>query len=286
MASNKTTTADWDLVIDSERGWFSIDLKALWDYRDLILLFVRRDLVSEYKQTILGPLYYVITPIVGTLITTVIFGKIAKIPTDGVPQFLFFMSGGLFWGYFNNCLNAAKETFASNVGMFSQVYFPRLSVPISQAISAMFRLMIQFVVFFLFYVYFVVDGFQSRPSIWVILFPLLLFQCALLGIGVGIFLSSFTTKYRDLNFIYGFFTTAWMYASPVVYPISVIPEKYHLLMSLNPMVGVIESVRQILFGISSVQVEYIVFGVIVNMLALTAGVLVFNKVERNFLDTV
>jgi lipopolysaccharide transport system permease protein len=261
-------------------------LKALWFYRDLIRLFVRRDLVSQYKQTILGPLYFVITPIVGTLINTFIFGKIAKLPTDGVPHFLFYMSGSLFWGYFNNCLNAAKETFASNVGMFSQVYFPRLSVPISQAISAMFRLMIQFVVFFLFYVYFVVDGFQSRPSIWVILLPILLFQCALLGIGVGIFLSSFTTKYRDLNFIYGFFTTAWMYASPVVYPISVIPEKYHLLMSLNPMVGVIESVRQILFGISSVQVEYIVFGVIVNMLALTAGVLVFNKVERNFLDTV
>jgi lipopolysaccharide transport system permease protein len=146
--------------------------------------------------------------------------------------------------------------------------------------------MIQFVVFFSFYIYFVVDGFQMRLSIWVILFPLLLLQCALLGIGVGVLLSSFTTKYRDLNFVFGFFTTAWMYASPVVYPISVIPEKWHLLMSINPMVGVIESARQILFGVSSLRVEYIVFGVIVNVLALTVGVLVFNKVERNFLDTV
>ena len=286
MARNKTTTADWDLVITADRGWLSIDLKGLWDYRDLMFLFVRRDLVSQYKQTILGPLYYVLTPIIGTLITTVIFGKIAKIPTDGVPQFLFFMSGGLFWGYFNNCLKAAKNTFTGGKAMFSQVYFPRLSVPISQAISALFRLIIQFSVFFSFYVYFILDGFQSRPSIWVLLFPLLLLQCALLGIGVGVLLSSFTTKYRDLNFVFGFFTTAWMYASPVVYPLSVIPEKYHLLMSINPMVGVIESARQILFGVSSLRVEYIVFGVIVNLIALTVGVLVFNKVERNFLDTV
>ena len=283
---NSTSTADWDTVISADRGWFSIDLKALWNYRDLILLFVRRDLVSQYKQTILGPLYYVITPIIGTLINTFIFGKVAKLSTDGVPHFLFYMSGGLFWGYFNNCLGAAKNTFTGNAGIFSQVYFPRLSVPISQAISSLFRLMIQFVVFFSFYVYFVVDGLELRPSIWVILFPLLLLQCALLGIGVGTLLSSFTTKYRDLNFVFGFFTTAWMYASPVVYPISVIPEKYHLLMSLNPMVGVIESARQILFGVSSLRVEYIVFGVIVNLIALIVGVLVFNKVERNFLDTV
>ena len=284
--ANTTKTADWDLIITADRGWFSIDLKALWDYRDLIFLFVRRDLVSQYKQTILGPLYFALTPIFGTLINTFIFGKVAKLSTDGVPHFLFYMSGGLFWGYFNNCLTASKDTFTGNKGIFSKVYFPRLSVPIANTISALFRLMIQFMVFFSFYIYFVFDGFQMRPSIWVLLFPLLLLQCASLGIGVGVLMSSFTTKYRDLKFVFGFIITAWMYASPVVYPISVIPEKYHLLMSLNPMVGVIESVRQILFGISSVQVEYIVFGVIVNMLALTAGVLVFNKVERNFLDTV
>ena len=286
MARNKTTTADWDLVITADRGWLSIDLKALWDYRDLMFLFVRRDLVSQYKQTILGPLYYVLTPIIGTLITTVIFGKIAKIPTEGVPQFLFFMSGGLFWGYFNNCLKAAKNTFTGGKAMFSQVYFPRLSVPISQAISALFRLIIQFSVFFSFYVYFILDGFQSRPSIWVLLFPLLLFQCGLLGIGVGVLMSSFTTKYRDLNFVFGFIITAWMYASPVVYPLSVIPEKWHLLMSLNPMVGIIESVRQILFGVSSLRIEFILIGVVVNLILLSVGILVFNKVERNFLDTV
>jgi lipopolysaccharide transport system permease protein len=284
--SKRNSNADWDLVITAKQGFFSIDLKALWRYRDLIRLFVRRDLVSQYKQTILGPLYYVITPVIGTLINTVIFGKIAKLSTDGIPHFLFYMSGGLFWGYFNNCLTAAKDTFTGNAGIFSQVYFPRLSAPISQALSSLFRLVIQFMVLFSFYVYFVLDGFQLRPSIWVLLFPFLLLQCALLGIGVGVLMSSFTTKYRDLRFVFGFIISAWMYASPVVYPLSVIPEKWHLLLSINPMVGVIESVRQILFGVSSLRVEHIVFGVIVNLLVLTIGVLIFNKVERNFLDTV
>ena len=284
--ANTTTTDDWDLVITANRGWFNIDLKALWRYRDLILLFVRRDLVSQYKQTILGPLYFALTPIITTLINTVVFGKIAKLPTDGVPQFLFYMSGGLFWGYFSNCLGAAKGTFTSNANIFSQVYFPRLSVPIAKALSALFRLVIQFAVFFFFYIYFVMDGFQLKPSIWVLLFPLLLLQCALLGIGVGVLMSSFTTKYRDLNFVFGFIMTAWMYSSPVVYPISVIPEKYHLLLSINPMVGVIESVRQICFGVSSLRVEYVLIGIAVNFILLVIGVLVFNRVEKNFLDTV
>ncbi len=284
--ANTTLTADWDLVITADRGWFSIDLKELWRYRDLIMLFVQRDLVSQYKQTILGPLYFAITPILGTLINTLIFGKIAKLSTDGVPHFLFYMSGNLFWGYFNSCLTSAKDTFTANSGIFSQVYFPRLAVPVSQSISGLVRMAVQFIVFFSFYAYFVLDGFELRPSIWIILFPLLLLQCALLGIGFGVLLSSFTTKYRDLNFVFSFLVLAWMYASPVVYPISVIPEKYRLLMSINPMVGVIESIRQILFGISSLRVEYVLIGVAVNIIFLFIGVLVFNRVEKNFLDTV
>ena len=250
------------------------------------MLFVRRDLVSQYKQTILGPLYFVVNPIFGTLINTVIFGKIANLSTDGVPHFLFYMSGNLFWGFFNTCLGASKSTFTANAGIFSQVYFPRLSIPISQIIGALFRLVIQFAVFFAFYLYFVQQGFNSRLSIWVLLIPLLLLQCAFLGIGVGVLMSSFTAKYRDLNFAFGFLVTAWMYASPVVYPLSVIPEKWHLLMSINPMVGIIESGRQILFGVSSLRIEHLLFGFTFNLLFLTIGLLIFNKVEKNFLDTV
>ena len=284
--ANSTSTAAWDQVISPHRGWFSINLKELWLYRDLIMLFVRRDLVSQYKQTILGPLYFVVTPILATLINTLIFGTIAKLSTDGIPHFLFYMSGNLFWGYFNVCLVSAKDTFTKNVGIFSQVYFPRLAAPISEAISGLARMSIQFIVFFSFYAYFVMEGFELRPSIWVILVPVLLLQCALLGIGVGVLLSSFTTKYRDLNFIFSFFVQAWMYASPVVYPISVIPEKYHLLISINPMVGLIESVREILFGVSSLSVEYVLIGVAVNIIFLVIGILIFNRVEKNFLDTV
>jgi len=284
--ANSTSTADWDQVISPHRGWFSINLKELWLYRDLIMLFVRRDLVSQYKQTILGPLYFVVTPIFATLINTLIFGTIAKLSTDGIPHFLFYMSGNLFWGYFNVCLVSAKDTFTKNVGIFSQVYFPRLAAPISEAISGLARMSIQFMVFFSFYAYFVMEGFELRPSIWVILVPVLLLQCALLGIGVGVLLSSFTTKYRDLNFIFSFFVQAWMYASPVVYPISVIPEKYHLLISINPMVGLIESVREILFGVSSLSVEYVLIGVAVNIIFLVIGILIFYRVEKNFLDTV
>ena len=279
-------TDSWDLVIAPHRGWFSIDLKGLWRYRDLIALFVRRDLVSQYKQTILGPLYFAITPILATLINTVIFGKIAKLSTDGIPHFLFYMSGTLFWTYFSTCLGAAKDTFTKNAGIFSQVYFPRLSVAISEAISALAKLTIQFLVFFSFYAYFILDGFDLRPSVWVLLLPPLLLQCALLGIGFGVLLSSFTTKYRDLNFVYSFLVLGWMYASPVVYPLSIIPEKWHLLMSINPMVGVIESVRQILFGVSSLRLEYVLFGILVNFIILAVGILVFNRVEKNFLDTV
>jgi|TARA_B100002003_G_scaffold4844_1_gene4533 lipopolysaccharide transport system permease protein len=284
--ANSTSTAAWDQVISPHRGWFSINLKELWLYRDLIMLFVRRDLVSQYKQTILGPLYFVVTPIFATLINTLIFGTIAKLSTDGIPHFLFYMSGNLFWGYFNVCLVSAKDTFTKNVGIFSQVYFPRLAAPISEAISGLARMSIQFIVFFSFYAYFVMEGFELRPSIWVILVPVLLLQCALLGIGVGVLLSSFTTKYRDLNFVFSFFVQAWMYASPVVYPLSVIPEKYHLLISINPMVGLIESVREILFGVSSLSVEYVLIGVAVNIIFLVIGILIFYRVEKNFLDTV
>ena len=284
--ANSTSTAAWDQVISPHRGWFSINLKELWLYRDLIMLFVRRDLVSQYKQTILGPLYFVVTPILATLINTLIFGTIAKLSTDGIPHFLFYMSGNLFWGYFNVCLVSAKDTFTKNVGIFAQVYFPRLAAPISEAISGLARMSIQFIVFFSFYAYFVMEGFELRPSIWVILVPVLLLQCALLGIGVGVLLSSFTTKYRDLNFVFSFFVQAWMYASPVVYPLSVIPEKYHLLISINPMVGLIESVREILFGVSSLSVEYVLIGVAVNIIFLVIGILIFYRVEKNFLDTV
>ena len=281
-----TSTDTWDMVITPYRGWFNLDLKGLWHYRDLIQIFVRRDLVSQYKQTVLGPLYFVITPIVGTLINTLIFGKIAKLSTDGIPQFLFYMSGNLFWGYFSICLGAGKSVFSSNVALFSQVYFPRLSVPVSQNISAFIKLTIQFIIFAIFFIYFFFQGYDLQPSFGILLIPILLFQCSLLGLGTGILMSSFTTKYRDLNFIYRFIISFWMYASPVVYPLSIIPEKWRYAFSFNPMVGIIETARQIIFGKSTLEPIYIFNGLLSTFLMLFIGLLIFNRVEKHFLDTV
>ena len=281
-----TSTDTWDMVITPHRGWFNLDLMGLWHYRDLIRLFVRRDLVSQYKQTVLGPLYFAITPIIGTLINYFIFGKIAKLSTDGIPQFLFYMSGNLFWGYFSICLGAGKSVFSSNVALFSQVYFPRLSVPISQNISAFIKLTIQFGIFAIFFIYFFFQGDVSQPSLGIILVPILLFQCSLLGLGTGILMSSFTTKYRDLNFIYRFITSFWMYASPVVYPLSVIPEKWRYAISFNPMVGIIETARQIIFGSSSLESVYILNGLVSTVIMLFFGLVIFNRVEKTFLDTI
>ena len=281
-----TRLSDWDLVITPHRDWFNLDLKGLWRYRDLIRLFIRRDIVSQYKQTILGPLYFALTPIIGTLINMLIFGKIAKLSTDGIPQFLFYMSGNLFWGYFATCLGAGKSVFQANVSLFSQVYFPRLSVPISQNISALFRLSIQFGMFIIFYLFFLSKGSEMNPSWEILLIPLLLLQCSLLGLGTGILMSSFTTRYRDLNFIYNFITSFWMYISPVVYPLSVIPVKWHYAASFNPMVGIIETARQVIFGTSSLEPIYIINGLITTMIMLFLGLMIFNRVEKTFLDTV
>ena len=277
---------NWDLIITSKRGWFSFDVTSLWKYRDLIGLFVKRDIVAEYKQTILGPLYFVITPIINTMINMFVFGKIAKLSTDGVPQFLFYMSGTLFWSYFKTCLNAGKTVFQSNASLFSQVYFPRLAIPISQNISALIRLSFQFMMFSIFFIIFYFQGADIIPSFRIALLPLLLVQCSLMGLGTGILISSFTVKYKDLNFIYRFIVSIWMYISPVVYPLSVIPEKYRFIASFNPLVGIIETGREIFFGYSSFNMMYVANGLITTFIMLAFGLLIFNRVEKNFLDTV
>lgn len=196
------------------------------------------------------------------------------------------MSGNLFWGYFATCLGAGKSVFQANVSLFSQVYFPRLSVPISQNISALFRLSIQFGMFMCFYFYFLSTGFEMNPSWTIILLPLLLLQISLLGLGTGILLSSFTTRYRDLNFVYNFIVQLWMYVSPVVYPLSVIPEKWRYAISFNPMVGIIETARQVIFGNSSLEPVYIINGLITTIIMLFLGLVIFNRVEKTFLDTI
>ena len=277
----------WDLIISSKRDWFNLDLKNIWRYRDLIIFFIKRDISTEYKQTILGVFYHALNPIISTFIKVIIFGKIANLSTDGIPQFLFYLSGGVFWSYFAKCLAIGKSVFLSNRDLYSQVYIPKLAVPIANNISEFLKLSMQIVLFIAFFIYFYVDGTDLQPSIVLIFFiPLLFLQCSLLGLGFGLLLSSFTTRYRDLNFLGGYINSFWMYSSPVVYPLSVIPEKWHYILSFNPMVGIIEFSRHLIFGISSFQIEQLINGLITTIIFMIIGLLSYNRVEKTFLDTV
>jgi len=229
----------WTTEIKPRRSLFDLNLREIWQYRDLTLLFVKRDFIAQYKQTILGPLWFLLQPLFSTVIFTIIFSRVARIPTDNVPPFLFYMAGNVVWGYFSNCFNATSTTFVTNAAIFGKVYFARLVMPLSNVITRLFMFIIQFGLFAAFYGYFLMKGAPIRPNIWILSMPLLLLQMALMGLGFGILISSLTTKYRDLSFLVAFGVQLWMYATPIVYPLSQIPAKYRLLMNLNPMTSVV-----------------------------------------------
>lgn len=276
----------WTTIINPKTGWFDIDFKELWKYRDLILMFIKRNFSTMYKQTILGPLWIVINPLITTLIFTVVFGKIAKIPTDGVPQFLFYMCGNTAWTYFANCLTSTSTTFTSNAAIFGKVYFPRLVTPISTVITGIINFFIQFVIFIGFLIYFIYAGSDVQPTVWIILLPILVVQMGILGLGFGIIISSLTTKYRDLAVLVGFGVQLWMYATPVVYPISILPDKYKILMMLNPMAPIIETFRFALLGAGKVNITSLLISALITIIILVIGVVLFSRVEKTFMDTV
>jgi len=225
----------WDVIIGPKRRLFDLQLGELWKYRDLIMLFVRRDFVSAYKQTILGPIWYLIQPLLTTITFTVIFGQIASLPTDGLPQFLFYMSGNVLWSYFAACLTKTSNTFVSNSQLFGKVYFPRLTVPISILISNLITFAMQFILFLGFVGYFALRGSDVQPNLWILAFPLVLLIMAGHGLGFGILISAMTTKYRDLRFLVGFGVSLLMYATPVILPASSVPERFQPLIRFNPI---------------------------------------------------
>ncbi len=276
----------WTKTIRPVSGWSDIHLGELWRYRDLIMLFVWRDFVAIYKQTILGPLWYLIQPIMTTLIFTVIFGKVAKISTDGLPPVMFYLSGVVAWRYFADCLTKTSNTFVGNAHIFGKVYFPRLTVPLSVVISNLTTFAIQLVLFACFWVYFYAKGtvIQLQPAAW--LLPLLILQMAALGLGCGIIVSSLTTKYRDLTQLVGFGVQLWMYATPVVYPMSIVPEKYQWLMALNPMAPIIEAFRYTFLGVGTVDIGAIMTSAVMTGVLLFAGIVLFSRIEKSFMDTV
>jgi len=279
-------SSSWDMVIEPKSGWFDVNLKELWQYRDLIGMFAKRDFVTFYKQTILGPLWYIIQPLMTTVVFTVIFGNFAKIPTDGLPPFLFYLAGNVVWGYFSNTLKQTSDTFNANASIFGKVYFPRLTVPAAVSLVNIAQFFIQLVLFLGFYFYFMAKGTPITPSWWILAVPLLLVQMAILTFGVGILLSSLTTKYKDLKFAMGFVIQLWMYATPIVYPLSQVPEKYRTLYALNPMVSIVESFRYAFLGSGAIHMDHVLISWGVTIACLILGIILFSKIEKTFMDTV
>jgi lipopolysaccharide transport system permease protein len=285
--ANESNQDDWTLVVKPQTPWWDLRLKDVWNYRDLLWLFVRRDFVSIYKQTILGPLWFFIQPLLTMIMFVIIFSGVARIPTDGLPPSLFYLAGMTPWNFFAACLTSTSTTFISNASLFGKVYFPRLVVPLSIVISNLIQFLIQFVLFAGFYAWSIATGSDLRPSflLIVLLTPLLLVVMGLLGLGAGIMVSAVTTKYRDLARLVSFGIQLMMYATPVIYPVSAIPDKYKWLIQLNPMTSIIETFRAIFLGGDVPWGGLLVSG-LVTLAVLLVGIVLFNKVEKTFVDTV
>jgi len=277
---------NWTLVIRPQRAWWDLRLGELWQYRDLILLFVWRDFVAYYKQTILGPLWYLIQPILTTVVFTIIFGNIAQLSTDGLPPFLFYLAGNTVWTYFATCLTSTSTTFTANATVLGKVYYPRLTIPLSVVLSNIISFGIRLTVFLAFLFYFIIVGADIQPNLWILSLPLLLLIMAGLGLGTGIIVSSLTTKYRDLQQLVGFGVQLLMYATPVIYPISSLQGNWQWVIIFNPMTPVVEIFRLAFLGFSSLSPVYLLYSFGFMLVILMLGVLIFNRVEATFMDTV
>jgi len=285
-----TTVVDesyWDFIVRPTAGWFDLHLSELWRYRGLVLLFVRRDFVAQYKQTILGPLWFFFTPIFATIINTIIFGHLANLSTDGLPKFLFYLTGNVAWGYFSICLSGTSNTLFENAYLFGKVYFPRLAPPLSKIISNLFQFGLKFFLLLGFVAYFVFQGKDVRPNISVLLIPLLLLIMAALGLGIGLLFSSISFKYRDFQRFVFPMITAWMYATPIVYPLSILNNsRWHALIAANPLTPVVETFKFALLGAGDFNPIHLCYAGAIAFLILFLGILIFNRVEKTFIDSV
>lgn len=276
----------WDDIISPRHNLLSLNLKEVWRYRDLLRMFVKRDFVTFYKQTILGPIWFFIQPIFTTIIYTFVFGNFAGISTDEVPPVLFYMAGITCWNYFADSLNKTATTFTTNQQIFGKVYFPRLVVPLSIITSNLMKFGIQLALFLALFAYFLLTGAPIQPNATILLLPYLILMMALLGLGLGLIITSMTTKYRDLTFLLQFGVQLLMYGTPVIYPLSTVPEKYQWLVQINPMTTVIETFKYAFLGKGYFSWSYLGLSSIGILMLLMAGILIFNKTEKNFMDTV
>ena len=272
-------------VIVPQTKLLDFHLKEVLKYRDLIFLFVRRNFVAQYKQTILGPAWALIQPLLTTVVFTVVFGNLAGLAPGGVPSFLFYMSGNIAWHYFSSCLTSTANTFTGNAGIFGKVYFPRLVTPISTVLTNLISFGIQFLLFAVFLIIYWIKG-AVHPTLYALLLPLLLLHMAMLSLGVGVIISSLTTKYRDLKMLVGFGVQLWMYGTPVAYDIGIVPEKYMSLYMLNPMTPIINAFRKAFLGLGSFDLPHYLLSWAVTFVVLFIGMMMFNRVEKTFMDTV
>ncbi len=276
----------FETVIKPQNGWFDLHLSELVRYRDLIFLFVKRNFTAHYKQTILGPAWAIIQPLLTTIIFTVVFGNIAGLTPVGVPPFLFYLSGNIIWQYFSNCITGTASTFTANAAILGKVYFPRLVMPISTVLSQLIAFAIQFIFFVLFLGYYVITSSYVRPNFCVLLLPVFVLQLAMLGLGFGIIIASCTTKYRDLAMLVSFGVQLWMYATPVAYDIEFISERFLPYYLLNPVTPVIIAMRNAFLGVGYFPIKYYLIGWGSTIAILLFGIIIFNRVEKIFMDTV
>lgn len=285
-AANNSSDKKWDIILKPKSKWYNIDLAGVWHYRDLIFLFVRQDFVSQYKQTILGPLWMIIQPMLTVLMFSFIFGNIADIPTGGAPRLIFYLAVFIPWSYFSDCFNKNAATFSSNAGIFGKVYFPRLVRPISVTISSLYRFCIQIVMFLVYYFIFLMNGALIGPTIFLLFVPILVLMTGLYALTLGLIVSSLTTKYRDLNFITGVILQLLMYGSSVVFMYSDMPEKFKIYLQWNPLMWIMEAFRYASIGVGTWSWGGLAYSAVVLLVLLVISLVTFNKVEKRFMDTI
>lgn len=276
----------WTEEIKAESSLFSINFREIWHYRDLLFMLVKRDFITFYKQTILGPLWFIVQPLLTTLIFVILFGNIAKLSTDGIPQLAFYLAGITIWNYFSESLTKTSSVFTANASIFGKVYFPRLIMPLSIVASSLLKFAVQFGLFILVVLYYTFVAQSIQPNFWILLTPVLILLMALFALGVGMIFSSLTTKYKDLTFLLAFGIQLFMYITPVVYPSSALPEKFQILAKINPLSSIFECFRYAYLGTGTFTITDLLISTLVIVFLFFAGVLVFNKVEKSFMDTV
>lgn len=286
MTENTSGKESWMLVIKPRNKLLHVDLREIWKYRDLLKMYVKREIITQYKQTILGPLWYFIQPAITTIMYMIIFGGLAHIPTDSLPQPMFYLAGIICWQYFSDCLNITSNTFILNQDVFGKVYFPRLIVPLANLLSNLVKTGIQLLLFILIYLIYIAKGIHVNPNIHAFLIPVIFIILAGLSLGFGILISSLTTKYRDLTILFTFIVQIWMFATPVIYPLSTLPANRQWIMALNPVTSLIEAFKFGAMGVGSFNWMHLSYSLIFMLIILSIGIVVFNRVQKSFMDSV